>query len=159
MMKKILFMMITLGTLLSLNAKEIHVNDVLDNYIAAWNEHNLKKIDSFYAENVLWYDLGYDYTTKGKKAVSKAITDAFLGSVADMYWAKSGDVFVSGNTIVYEWVYGGTFNGSWGNKVIKNKVFEIKGLSTTTINKDGKIVAHKDYYNLLSFKKQLGLIK
>ena len=30
-----------------------------------------------------------------------------------MYWVKSGDIFVSGNTVVYEWIYGGTFNGYW----------------------------------------------
>ena len=151
--------MVVIGSLFSLNAIEITVNKVLDNYILAWNEHDLKKIDSYYADDVVWYDLAYDYTTKGKKEVSKAITDAFLGSVADMYWVKNGDVFVSKNTIIYEWVYGGTYNGKFDNKEIKNIRFEIKGLSTTKINKQGKIVAHKDYYDLLGFKKQLGLMK
>jgi hypothetical protein len=158
-MKKVLLVIAILSVLATLNAKEIEVNDILDRYMAAWNEHNLKKIDSFYAENVIWYDGAYDYTTKGKERVTKAITDAFLGNVADMYWAKSGDVFSSKNTIIYEWVYGGIFNGSWDGKMVKNKKFEIKGLSTTTINKNGKIIAHKDYYDLLDFKKQLGLIK
>lgn len=151
--------MMTVGSLIALNAKEARVSEVLDNYIAAWNEHDLKKIDAFYADDVIWYDLGYDYTTKGKKSVSKAITDAFMGYVPDMYWGKSGDAFISGDTIVYEWVYGGTFNGEWDKISITNKKFEIKGLSATTINKDGKIISHKDYYDLLSFKRQLGLIQ
>ena len=158
-MKKFLLVIMMIGTLVTSNAKEIKVNDVLDKYIAAWNEHDLKKIDAFYADNVIWYDLGYDYTTKGKKNVSKAITDAFMGYVPDMYWAKNGDVFTNGNTIIYEWVYGGTFDGEWDSIPVKNKRFEIKGLSVTTINKYGKIISHKDYYNLLDFKKQLGLIK
>lgn len=158
-MKKFLLIIMIVGGLISLNAKEAKVSEVLDNYIIAWNEHDLQKIDTFYAENVIWYDLSYDYTTKGKKNVSKAITDAFMGYVPDMYWGKSGDVFISGNTIIYEWVYGGTFNGEWDGIAIKNKKFEIKGLSATTINKNGKIVSHKDYYDLLGFKKQLGLMK
>lgn len=157
-MKKI-FTIVLLGVLVTLQAKEVKVNEVLDQYIAAWNEHNLQKIDTFYADDVIWYDLSYDYTTKGKENVTKAITDAFLGYVPDMYWARSGDLFISGNTIIYEWIYGGTFNGEWDSIPVKNKRFEIKGLSVTTINKDGKIVSHKDYYNLLDFKKQLGLIK
>ena len=82
-----------------------------------------------------------------------------MGYVPDMYWAKNGDVFISGDTIIYEWVYGGTFNGKWDETVIKNKKFEIKGLSTTTINKDGKIISHKDYYDLHGLKKQLGLVQ
>jgi len=89
------------GSLITLNAKEAKVSEVLDNYIAAWNEHNLQKIDGFYADDVIWYDSGYDYTTKGKKSVSKAIINAFMGYVPDMYWGKSGDVFISGNTIIY----------------------------------------------------------
>jgi len=158
-MKKFLLIMMTVGSLITINAKEARVSEVLDNYIAAWNEHDLLKIDGFYADDVIWYDLSYDYTTKGKKNVSKAITDAFMGYVPDMYWGKSGDVFISGNTIIYEWVYGGTFNGEWDGVAIKNKKFEIKGLSSTTINKNGKIVSHKDYYDLHGFKKQLRLIK
>jgi steroid delta-isomerase-like uncharacterized protein len=158
-MKKFLLIIMIVGSLITLNAKEAKVSEVLDNYIAAWNEHNLKKIDAFYADDVIWYDSGYDYTTKRKKTVSKAITDAFMGYVPDMYWGKSGDVFISENTIIYEWVYGGTYNGEWDGLAIKNKKFEIKGLSTTTINENGKIVSHKDYYDLLGFKRQLGLIK
>jgi len=156
-MKKVFIIIMVIGSLIALNAQD--VNAVLDKYISAWNEHDLKKIDSFYAKDVIWYDLSYDYTTKGKQKVSKAITDAFMGFVPDMYWGKSGDVFVSGNTVVYEWVYGGTYNGEWDGMMIHNKKFEIKGLSSTTINENGKIKSHKDYYDLLSFKRQLGLIK
>ena len=158
-MKKIFFIMAVIGSLFSLNATEVNVSKVLDEYILAWNEHDIKKIDSHYGDNVIWYDVAYDYTTKGKKEVSRAITDAFLGNVADMYWVKSGDVFISQDTIIYEWVYGGTYNGKFDGKEIKNVHFELKGLSTTKINKQGKIVAHKDYYDLLGFKKQLGVIK
>jgi predicted ester cyclase len=158
-MKKIVIVIWIIGTLVSLDANEYKVSKVLDDYLIAWNEHNIKKIDSFYASNVKWYDLGYDHTTEGKKKVSKAITNAFLGSVPDMYWAKNGDVFISGNTIVYEWVYGGTFNGKWGDISVANKKFEIKGISTTTINKNGKIISQKDYYDSYTFQKQLGVIK
>ena len=156
-MNKFLTIVMVMGSLMTLNAKEANVSEVLDNYILAWNEHNVEKIDTFYADDVIWYDLSYDYTTKGKANVTKAITDAFMGSVADMYWGKSGDVFVSGNTIIYEWLYGGTFDGEFDGVMIHNKKFEIKGLSTTTINENGKITEHKDYYDLASFKRQLGL--
>ena len=157
-MKRFVLIIITLGSLLTLNAKDIQVSEVLDNYMVAWNEHDIQKIDSFYADDVVWYDLGYDYITKGKVEVSKAIIQAFMGSVPDMYWGQSGDVFVSKNTIIYEWVYGGTFSGEWDGVLVKDKKFTVKGMSTTTINKNGKITSHKDYYDLYSFKKQLGLI-
>ncbi len=140
-----------------LQANETKVENVLNGYMNAWAEHNITKIDSYYNENVIWYDLPSDTTTKGKKEVTKAITDAFLAYVPDMYWVKTGDVFVSGNTITYEWSYGGTFNGLWGKTKITNKKISIKGISTTTIDESGKIIAQKDYYDLHGFQTQLGL--
>ncbi len=140
-------------------ASETDVEKVLRGYMNAWQEHSVEKIGSYFATNVAWYDLPSDSTTQGKSKVTKAITDAFMGYVPDMYWVKSGDVFVSGNTVTYEWSYGGTFNGRWGDIEIKNKKFSIKGISTTTINEKGKIISQKDYYDMYQFQQQLGLIK
>jgi hypothetical protein len=136
-----------------------NVEEVLKGYMDAWGERSIPKISSYFASDVFWYDLSSDTTIKGKEKVSKAITDAFMGYVPNMYWVKSGDIFVSGDTIIYEWTYGGTFDGKWGEKIIKNKDFSIKGISTTTINKSGKIISQKDYYDADSFKRALGVIK
>jgi len=157
MKKKII--VIALFTAMTLLQAQSKVESVLDAYMQAWEEHNITKIDTFYADDVAWYDLGSDTTVKGKVKMSKAITDAFMGYVPDMYWAKNRDVFVSGNTITYEWVYGGTFTGKWGEVEIKDKKFSIKGISTTTINNSGKIIFQKDYYDMYGFQKQLGVIK
>ena len=157
-MKKIMILLTFI--LLSVSqANESKVEKVLQGYMNAWNEHNITKIESYYNKDVIWYDLPSDNTTKGKAKVSKAITTAFMGYVPDMFWVKNGDVFVSGNTITYEWSYGGTFNGSWGDVKVVNKKFSIKGISTTTINEKGEIVSQKDYYDLYGFQKQLGVIK
>jgi len=143
----------------SVNAAETRVEAVIDAYMDAWNAHNTKDIKSFYAANVEWYDMPSNTTTTGKAKVSKAIIDAFLTYVPDMVWVKSGDVFVSGNTLIYEWVYSGTYNGDWWGTPIKNKSFSIRGISTSTINKFGKIISTKDYYDMYDFQKQLGLIQ
>lgn len=138
-------------------AKEVKVGDILEKYMQAWNEHDKAKIETFYAQDVIWYDLGYDYETQGKHKVSEAITEAFLNNVDGMYWVKTGDIFTDGNTIIYEWVYGGKFHGTFDGKVIQNKDFSIKGISTTTVDENGKIISQKDYYNLADLKKQLDL--
>jgi len=157
-MKKQLLTLALFSTF-SIAYAQTKVEKILDNYMKAWEEHNITKIDTFYAEDVAWYDLPSDSTIKGKKKMSKAITDAFMGYVPNMYWAKSGDVFVSNNTITYEWVYGGTYDGKWGDVEVKKKKFSIKGISTTTFNDEGKIIFQKDYYDMYGFQKQLGLIR
>ena len=150
-------LVIILGLMSPLVMANSKVEVVLEDYIKAWNAHDKAKIDNFYAENVVWYDITSDTLIKGKENVGPAITDYFMGYVPNMYWVKSGDLYVSGNTAVYEWVYGGTFNGQWGDKKITNKDFVLKGISTTTINEKGKIIAHKDYYDMDSFKRALGV--
>jgi len=141
------------------NASAQNVEEVLKGYMDAWAEHSIPKINAFYANDVIWYDLSSDSITKGKEKVSKAITDAFMGYVPNMYWGKTGDTFVSGNTVIYEWTYGGTFDGKWGDIRVNNKEFSIKGISTTTINNRGKIISQKDYYDADSFKRALGIVK
>lgn len=157
-MKKLGLVLLFLGISIG-SASAQNVEKVLKGYMDAWSEHNIPKISSFYANDVIWYDLPSDTTTKGKEKVSKAIIDAFMGYVPNMYWVKTGDTFVSGNTVIYEWTYGGTFDGKWGEKVIKGQEFSIKGISTTTINNSGKIISQKDYYDVDTFKRALGVIK
>ncbi|TPN88938.1 ester cyclase [Aquimarina algicola] len=128
---------------------------ILQEYMFAWTKHDASEIGSFFDQNVIWYNLPSDTIIKGKSNVTKHITDTFMGNVPDMYWVRSGDAFIDKNTITYEWTYGGTFNGQWGSNIIKNKKFSIKGISTTTINEEGKIIAQKDYYDLYRLQKQL----
>ena len=74
-----------------IDTKSNTVEKVLNEYMDAWAKHDRIKIESYYAANVIWYDLPSDYTTKGKLEVGKAITDAFLNNVQEMYWIKNGD--------------------------------------------------------------------
>ncbi|HIP26129.1 MAG TPA: nuclear transport factor 2 family protein [Flavobacteriaceae bacterium] len=152
-MKKIYFLFIVLS--MCVGASEVRSN--LNLYVDAWNKHDEKRIRDTFSENVKWYDLCYDYTTEGKDNVSKEIIKAFLGSVKDMHWLPKGDVFELDNTIIFEWVYGGTYNGLFDEKKISNKKFEIKGLSVIIFNKNGKIDIQKDYYNLDDLKNKLGI--
>lgn len=130
---------------------------ILNNYFKSWNSYNKAEITNFFAQDAIWYDLASDTEIQGKEKVAPAIINNFMGYVADMYWHKSSKVYVSDNTVIYEWVYGGTFNGNWGDLSIVNKSFSLKGISTTTFNAKGKITAQKDYYDMDSFKRALGV--
>ncbi|VAW61924.1 hypothetical protein MNBD_GAMMA09-1272, partial [hydrothermal vent metagenome] len=76
-MKKQVLVLLFLGMSVA-NAYAQNVEEVLKGYMKAWGEHDIPKISSFYDNDVIWYDLSSDATTKGKEKVSKAITDAFM---------------------------------------------------------------------------------
>lgn len=160
-MKRTYLLSVFLSTALLCSAKltyakeSTHVEQVVNAYIQAWNSHDEVKIDSFYAPNVEWYDLAQQMTYSGKSQVSKAIIDYFLTPVDNMYWVQSGLAYQQGDTLIYEWEYGGNFTGQWGDIEIIDKRFKLKGLSVTQINSEGKITAHRDYYDMASFEQAL----
>ena len=55
------------------------VEKVLDAYMSAWNKHDIEKIGSFYARDVIWYDLTSDTKIQGKSKV-------FKGDYRLLYW-------------------------------------------------------------------------
>ena len=123
----------------------------------AWKSRDIHEIGKSYADNVSVYDLPSDSSTNGKENVLKYEQDVWLASAPDMVWIRTSEPMVSGNSVTYEWLYSGTYSGTWGKTKINKKPFSVKGISTTTINDEGKIILQKDYYDLKSFETQLGL--
>ena len=67
------------------------------------------------------------------------------------------DIFGQGDKMVKHWNFKGTHDGEFFGVPATGKSVDISG--TTLIKmKDGKIAAEKDYMDLLSFYKQLGLL-
>ncbi len=136
---------------------EQKVIKLLDSYFAAWKTRDIRNISKLYHKEIKLYDLPSDSITEGIKKVVKTMDQNWLTPVPDMIWAKTGVALVSGNTVTYEWVYAGKFTGSWGKVMLDKKYFSIKGISKTTFADNGKIKFQKDFYDLKSFERELGL--
>jgi steroid delta-isomerase-like uncharacterized protein len=135
------------------------VTKTVTKYLDAWNEHDMIKVGDLYVDNVVLYDLPTNSSLTGKEEVVKLETEIWLGSSPDMTWVRSGELYVSGNTAIYEWIWTGTYNGSWGDIEIKNKKFVLPGLSMTKVDENGFIYEQRDYYDMYSFQNQLGLVE
>ncbi len=149
--------LLSINTSFAASLNESKVNELIDSYLDAWKTRDIAEIGKLYAKNISVYDLPTDSTIKGKEAVLKFEQEAWLASAPDMVWIRTSPAFITGNTVAYEWVYSGTYTGDWWGTKITNKSFSVKGISTTTFNDDGKIILQKDFYDLKSFEKQLGV--
>ncbi|HFC93299.1 MAG TPA: hypothetical protein ENJ51_10870 [Leucothrix mucor] len=149
--------LLSINTSFAASLNESKVNELIDSYLDAWKTRDIAEIGKLYAKNISVYDLPTDSTIKGKEAVLKFEQEAWLASAPDMVWIRTSPAFITGNTVAYEWVYSGTYTGDWWGTKITNKPFSVKGISTTTFNDDGKIILQKDFYDLKSFEKQLGV--
>lgn len=159
-MKQMILILLTLTQVASVNAADLSKKQVLTNlnsYFDAWRTRKIELIKPLYHPAVKVYDLPSNTTTEGRDKVSQFMEQNWILAVPNFIWVKSGKALVSRNTVTYEWVYSGNFTGSWGDKKIKNKKFKLRGISTTTFDKDGKITLQKDFYDLKTFETQLGV--
>lgn len=127
-------------------------------YVAAWNAHDSAAAAEFLADDVVYYDASVGTPVEGRDAAKTQVIDAFLNAAPDAAWTMEGDPIVAGNSVAFEWTFGGTNTGDWadGTKAT-GKAFSFHGMSLFRVE-DGKIARQSDYYDALGFYKQLGLM-
>lgn len=131
---------------------------VVDGYMAAWNAHDSAAAAEFLAEGAVYYDASVGTPVEGREAAKTQVIDAFLNAAPDAAWTRDGDPVVSGNSVAFEWTFGGTNTGAWADgTAATGKPFSFHGMSMFRVE-DGKIVHQADYYDALGFYKQLGLM-
>lgn len=130
---------------------------IVANYLATWNAHDATATANKLDENIRYYDAALDKTYIGRETAKKNIIESFMNAVPNYYWNVVGFPVISGNQVTFEWVMGGKNTGVWADGTKgKGKTFRIIGMSSFTIEGD-LIVKQSDYYDALSFYKQLGL--
>lgn len=131
---------------------------VVDGYMAAWNAHDSAAAAEFLAEGAVYYDASVGTPVEGREAAKTQVIDAFLNAAPDAAWTRDGDAVVSGNSVAFEWTFGGTNTGAWADgTAATGKTFSFHGMSMFRVE-EGKIVHQADYYDALGFYKQLGLM-
>lgn len=131
---------------------------VVDKYLIAWNTQDARTAANILAEDVRYYDSSLGTTIKGRAAAKAKVIDSFMNAVPNIYWNVVGFPVVSGKNITFEWVLGGTNTGAWADGTsATDREFRIFGVSVFRVE-GNHIVKQSDYYDALSFYKQLGLM-
>ena len=131
---------------------------VVDNYLVAWNAQDATAAANILAEDARYYDSALGETLEGRAEAKTQVIDSFMNAAPDIYWNLVGSPVVSGQQVTFEWVLGGTNTGAWADGTpATGKTFRIFGMSAFTIE-GGSVTRQSDYYDALSFYKQLGLM-
>ncbi len=133
---------------------------VVDAYMAAWNSHDSSKVERFFSDDVVYFDTTVGTPQKGREAVRRNVVEVFMKAAPDLTWTRDAkEPIVGPEGIAFEWSFKGKNTGAWDAKTpATDRPFEFKGVSFMRI-KDGRIAYQGDYYDALSFQKQLGWIK
>jgi len=132
-----------------------NVETMMKNYYEGWNSHDVEKIISFFTAESVYEDVALGLVNRGKKEIKERIENMFVWSPDLKFETKS--LFSTGDWIASEWVMTGTDAGDEPGRPATGKSFSIRGASVTELRK-GKISRNSDYWNVVSFMQQVGLI-
>jgi len=125
-------------------------------YLAAWNSHDVEKIVSFFTDDCVYEDFGNQKTCHGKTELRDWCNSIFADypdfKIENKTW------FSSGNRAAYDYTLSGTHSHS-SNPAIPatGKKFSIPGVSLLELS-GGKIKHKATYYNAAAFLQQVGLM-
>ena len=128
---------------------------VAADFIGAWNSHDVDKIASFFTDDCVYEDVAFGVVNRGKKEIKDFIKAMYVWSPDLKFDLKS--FFSAGGWTASEWVMTGTHAGEVPGIPATGKSFSVRGASIEEL-RGGEISRHTDYYNLLSFLQQVGLL-
>lgn len=128
--------------------------EVVEHYMAAWNQHDAHKAASFLTSDVTLYDAAVGTPVKGRVAAEKHVIQAFIDGVPDLQWKMTSKPIFNHDTIAFQWQFSGTNTGSWSGHAATNKPIKFEGVSFIRVE-HGKIIYQGDYYDSASLSQQL----
>ena len=136
--------------------KDIQTEKIFREYLATWNTHDLDKMVSFFTDDCVYENLARGQTYRGKDEL-KAWAKASFGAIPD-FKLDVTSLFVSGDWVACEWVMTGTQTSAVPGLPATGKSFSVRG-STVAQLKDGKILRNADYWDVMTFLRQLSVVK
>jgi steroid delta-isomerase-like uncharacterized protein len=134
------------------------LQEFIDRYNAAWNEHNVAAIVSMHTEDSVFENHTTADVNIGKEAIAKAITGIF-GVFPDLSF-EARSQYLRHDLVVQEWTARGTHEGPMSRSGMTieptGRAVEYRGMDIIPI-RDG-LVARKDVYSDgVTLLRQLGL--
>ncbi len=122
---------------------------VAENWIAAWNSHDVEKLVAVFTEDVIYEDIPFGEVNHGRAELRKFAASEFEAVPDLKVELESSSIQGSHGTI--EWIFSGTDKGIYKT----GKKFSVRGTSIIGL-KNGKISRSVDYYDAATIMRQVG---
>lgn len=132
------------------------IRNAVNQWVDAWNAHNIKGIESSYAEDAVLFQAPTRSKLSGRDYIMARQRDALeMSSDMEVYLRE---LYIDGDTAILELTDTGTNDGPFLDYPPTGKKFQ---LDTCLIFKfsDGKIVEHVDYLDTATVLRAFGLLE
>ncbi len=137
-------------------AREESGMDFVATYVDALSAHDGEAVAALYAEGaVVTQAVEGGATFTGREEIAGWVNDN-VGGLPDLT-VTAGNVATSGDIVIWEWTYTGTYSGQYPNAPAgSGQAVTLRGVSVMEV-RDGLIVRETLYYDNLSFLTQIGV--
>jgi steroid delta-isomerase-like uncharacterized protein len=136
-------------------------NPTLQRQFDALNGHDIPAFAACYSADASVFDPQYPELLKGRDAVAKDMKD-FVAAFPDLH-AEIRRTIGGGDTFAYEMTMAGTHEGPMttpnGDIAPTHRRVEFGGSIIIRLDRDGRIVEERRYYDLAGLLGQLGLLQ
>jgi steroid delta-isomerase-like uncharacterized protein len=130
----------------------------LDQWVTGWSSGDPGKLLPLFSDDVVYEDVTFGSVSRGQGALRDFATGVF-GAFADLAFdPKSRFVSADVRRGSIEWVFRGRQVKDFPGLPATNRPFEVRG-ATVVEFRDGKIVRNSDYWDLMTYRTQVGLVK
>ena len=124
---------------------------VADNWIAAWNAHDVNRVLGVFTSDVLYEDVPLGVVNQGAEELGAFATGVFA-AVPDLRLDLVNASLKGGHGTI-EWIFSGTDVGLYRT----GRRFSVRGASVIDVHGQS-IARNSDYYDLATLQRQLGLL-
>jgi steroid delta-isomerase-like uncharacterized protein len=137
--------------------KQAESEKMFRDYCATWSPNpDIEKLLTYFTDDCIYENIPREQTYHGKDGV-RAYVKACYDAIPD-FKIEVTSVFASGDWLACEWVMTGTQTGVTKDFPGTGKSFNMRGSSIVQL-KEGKIHRNADYWDMMTFLRQVGLIK
>jgi steroid delta-isomerase-like uncharacterized protein len=130
--------------------------ELMLDYLAAWNARDPQRIASFFTEDAVYDDRGASAVARGRgeiRAHAERVHRAFPDLHFELVRAAHGDLFTAG-----EWRSRMTHQGEIEGLAPTGRVVESGGVDVATLDADGRISHLVSYYDGSAIMRDLGVL-
>jgi steroid delta-isomerase-like uncharacterized protein len=126
-----------------------------DEYNSAWNDHDVEKVVSYFADDGVLDDVASGAMSRGIDDVRRAVTE-WLTAFPDMHSRMEGACVATDGVVAYEWRLRATNGGPFDGHEATGKPMELRGTAILELDGENRITRHSDYVDSATILKQLG---
>jgi steroid delta-isomerase-like uncharacterized protein len=133
--------------------------DWVQEFLDAWNARDVEAVVGFLHEDVVYTDVPLGARVEGRAAVREFAT-RIMSAYSSDFRRELGEIVVAdGTTYAFEWTETGTNDlGAPGSRFPRTgRPFSFPVVSIGRL-RDGRIVEHRDYWDLADYLQQVGLL-